>query len=180
MFAHPARCRTERESLAGWTSHRWPGSPRRRTRRRYRATVRSEMVKPSFRSSPCIFGAPQVGFSSATRRINVRISAVVAGRPPPARDRHFQKSRNPARCQPTTVSGFTTIRTSVHRDQTRRNVVQNNRSHGFKRGRGRFRLRTATCCRSARISRAVSCRLRKKTRTAERRARMNWDTNLRL
>jgi hypothetical protein len=26
----------------------------------------------------------------------------------------------------------------------------------------------------------VSCRLRKKTRTAERRARMNWDTNLRL
>jgi hypothetical protein len=53
--------------------------------------------------------------------------------------------RNPARCQPTTVSGFTTIRTSVHRDQTRRNVVENNRSHGFKRERGRFRLRTATC-----------------------------------
>jgi hypothetical protein len=36
-----------------------PGSPRRRIRRRYRATLRSGTTKPSFLISPWILGAPQ-------------------------------------------------------------------------------------------------------------------------
>ena len=104
------------------------------------------------------------------------IAAVVFGLPPRARDRHLQKSRNPARCQPTRVCGFATTRTSAQRDQTRRRPVQNNRSSGCNRGRGRFRLSTASCCRRARISIAVSSRVRKKTRTAARGTRMNSST----
>jgi hypothetical protein len=92
-------------------------------------------------------------------------------------DCHFQKSRNPARCQLTTVSGFTATRTSAHRDQMQWRVIQNSRSNGFNRGRGCFRLRRMSCCRKARISKAVSFRLRKKTRTAARRARMNRSMN---
>jgi FAD/FMN-containing dehydrogenase len=43
-------------------------------------------------------------------------------------DRHLQKSRNPARCQRTTVSGFTMTSTWLQRGQKRRKVVQNHRS----------------------------------------------------
>ena len=97
------------------------GSPRRgRRRRRYRATVRSEIAKPSFRSSPWIFGAPQSAFSIAMRRTRVRISSLTFGRPPRGRDRQRQYMRKPARCHPTTVSGFTMTRTSDHRGQMRR------------------------------------------------------------
>jgi hypothetical protein len=46
-------------------------------------------------------------------------------------------------CQPTTVSGFTMTRIS-DRGHMYRSVVQ--------KGRGRFRLSTATCCRRARTS----------------------------
>jgi hypothetical protein len=95
----------------------------------------------------CITAAPetasQLGFSCAKRRISARISAVDFGLPPRGRDR--QKSRNPARCQLTTVCGFTTTRTSAQRHQIRREAVQNSRSSGFNRGRGRFRLSTASC-----------------------------------
>jgi len=97
------------------------------------------MTNPSFWSSPWTLGAPQLGFSCAKRRISARISAVDFGLPPRARDRHLQKSRNPFRCQPTTVCGFTTTRTSAQRDQIRRKAVQNSRSSGFNRGRGCFR-----------------------------------------
>jgi hypothetical protein len=55
--------------------------------------------------------------------------------------------------------------------------VQNRRSREFNGGRGRFRLSTATCCRRARTSRAVSHRLRKKTRRADRMERMKSSTN---
>jgi hypothetical protein len=52
-------------SLWFWRNdnHDLLGSPRRRMRRRYRATVRSETTNPSFNSSPWIFGVPQSGFS---------------------------------------------------------------------------------------------------------------------
>ena len=139
--------------------------------------VRSQTTKPSFWSSPWILGAPQVGFSAARQPMSARISAVAFGLPARARDCHFQKSRNPARCQATTVSGFTATRTSAHRDQMQCRVIQNSRSNRFNRGRGRFRLRRMSCCRKARISRAVSFRLRKKTWTAARRARMNRSMN---
>ena len=67
--------------------------------------------------------------SSASWRMSARISAVAFGRPAGARDCHFQKSRNPARCQPTTVSGLTATKTSAHRDQTQRRIIQNSRSN---------------------------------------------------
>ena len=86
----------------------------------------------------------------------------------------------PARCQPTTVSGFTMRRTSAQRPPTRRSVVQSSRSKEFIFGRGRFRLRTATCCRGARIASARSLRLRKQTRTATRIAGMNSCRNSRF
>src|SRR5216684_4003364 len=46
--------------LARNATQRVARSPRRRTRRRYRATLRSETSKPSFKSSPWILGAPPV------------------------------------------------------------------------------------------------------------------------
>lgn len=106
------------------------------------------------------FLAPQSGFSSATRQIRPRISSVIFGRPPRRRDRQRQYSRKPARCQPTTVSGLTMMRTSDPRDQMSHRAVQNSRSTQFKGGRGRLGLRTATCCRRARTSSALSLRLR--------------------
>src|SRR5262249_18357152 len=72
------------------------GSPRHRTRRRYLATVRSETPKPSFRSSPWIFGAPQPTFSAAIRRRSVRIFSLTLGRPLRGRDRQRQYRRKPA------------------------------------------------------------------------------------
>src|ERR1035437_5950746 len=67
--------------------------------------------------------------------------------------------------------------TSVQRDQKWRRVVQKSLSKEFNIGRGRLRLSTATCCRRARTSRAVSLRLRKKTRTAAMNERMDSSTN---
>jgi hypothetical protein len=55
--------------------------------------------------------------------------------------------RNPARCQLTTVSGFTMTSTRAHLDHRRRRFIQNRRSHGLNLGRGFWRLRTPTCCR---------------------------------
>src|SRR5712692_9574814 len=58
--------------------------------------------------------------------------------------------------------------TSDQRGHRCRSVVQKKRSRRVNVGRGRWRLSTATCCRSARTSRAVSLRLRTNTRTAAR------------
>jgi hypothetical protein len=70
-------------SLWFWrnANHDLLGSPRRRMRRRYRATFRSETTNPSFNNSPWIFGAPQSGFSCTKRWIRVRVSSVIFGRP---------------------------------------------------------------------------------------------------
>jgi hypothetical protein len=51
-------------------------------------------------------------------------------------------------------------------DHRSRIVVQKTRSKMFRGGRGRFRLRTATCCRRARISNAVLFWLNWKRREA--------------
>ena len=59
-------------------------------------------------------GAPQFGLSAFIRRINWRISPLTFGRPGRRNlERNRQNSRNPARCQETTVSGLTMIRASV-------------------------------------------------------------------
>src|SRR5204863_7877017 len=82
--------------LARKASQRFAGSPRRRRRCRYLATVRSQTSKPSFRSSPWIFGAPQSEFSATMRRMRVRTSSLTLGRPPRGRDRQRQYRRKPA------------------------------------------------------------------------------------
>jgi hypothetical protein len=56
-----------------------------------------------------------------------------------------QYRRKPARCQPTTVSGFTITKASCQRGHVLRRTVQNSRSIALNRGRGRFLFRTATC-----------------------------------
>src|ERR1700681_3631531 len=58
--------------------------------------------------------------------------------------------------------------TSDHRGHRCRRVVQKKRSRRVNVGRGRWRLSTATCCRGARTSRAISLRLQTNTRSAAR------------
>jgi hypothetical protein len=65
------------------------------------------------------------------RVISWAISVLIGGRPMRF-DFHAQNRANPRRCQLITVSGFTIVRVSAHRDQTRES--------------------TASCCRSARFS----------------------------
>src|SRR5271166_1009224 len=64
-------------------------------------------------------GAPHVGFSATIRKIRARISWFTGLRPPLAwaLESHFQYSRKPARCQPTTVLGVTKMRGCFHRAQ---------------------------------------------------------------
>ena len=52
--------------------------------------------------------------------------------------------------------------------------------HEIQFWRGRFRVSTATCCRRARTSRAVSLRLRKNTRIPTMNERMNFKHELTL
>ncbi len=75
-------------------------------------------------------GAPHVGFSATMRKIKARISLFTGLRPTLALalESHFQYSRNPARCQPTTVLGVTRIRGSFHRAQRLSNPTQNSLS----------------------------------------------------
>src|SRR5262249_22583238 len=55
-------------------SQRWLGSAILGARRIQRETLRSEISKPSMRSSPWIRGARQVGFSATILKISSRIS----------------------------------------------------------------------------------------------------------
>jgi len=73
--------------------------------------------------------------------------------------------------------GFHEEQDVVQRDQHWWSEVQKSRSQKFNFGRGRFRFNTATCCRRASTSRAVSLRLRRKTRMATRKERMISNTN---
>lgn len=133
-------------------SQRWPGSPRRRNRLIYFATVRSEISKPSFSSSPWIRTPADVVHRPCLDEI--ANFCVDLRHPPRGRDRKRQYRRKLARCHPMTVSGLTTIRTSDHRSRTRRNVVQNNRSKHVSGGRRRWRLSMTACCRNASTSRS--------------------------
>ena len=55
-----------------------------------------------------------------------------------ALESHFQYSRKPARCQPTTVLGVTWMRGSFHRTQHFRNTTQNSLCAAVSRRRGRW------------------------------------------
>src|SRR5216684_2136490 len=65
--------------------------------------------KPSMRSSPCIRGAPHVGFSATMRKINSRTSFGVGLLPTCPRTLEIRRQyiQKPVRCQRTTVSGVT-------------------------------------------------------------------------
>src|SRR5260370_31671686 len=74
-----------------------------------REIVLSESSKPSMRSSPCIRGAPQVGFSATIWKINSRTSFGVGLLPTCFRtlEINLLYILEPVRCQRTTVSGVT-------------------------------------------------------------------------
>src|SRR5258706_10625141 len=56
-------------------------------------------------------GAPQSKFSALICRISARSSISIRGRPPRRRDFQRQQRRKPARCQLTSVSGWTIVTT---------------------------------------------------------------------
>ena len=107
--------------------------------------------------------APQVLFSATIRKIRSRSSLLVDLLPmrTPLREIHFQYSLNPARCQRTTVSGWTRIRAFRHPDHRRRSITQSSRSPFENRCCGRRRASTQSCCRNARFSNSRSRRARK-------------------
>src|ERR1017187_1702426 len=72
-------------------------------------------------------GAPHVEFSATIWKISARTSLLTAFRPPVGRalESHFQYSRKPAPCQPTTVRGVTRMRGFFHCAQSLRNPTQN-------------------------------------------------------
>ena len=83
---------------------------------------------------------------------------------------YAQNLPKPQRCHAITFAGLTTASTSAHRDQTRETRTQKARSMGRRGGRGRWRLSTASCCRSTRISATRLARGRKAATSAPGRA----------
>ncbi len=105
----------------------------------YLETVASEILMPSFMSSPWTRGAPQSGFSRLMRRMGSRTSRGTGGRPPiRRRDFQVQKRRKPFRCQAMTVSGFTVTSASRQAGRSRKSSTQTNRSNGRSDGRDDF------------------------------------------
>jgi hypothetical protein len=104
--------------------------------------LRNLQAELQFNSSPWILGATHVGFSPAMRRMSWRSSELTPGLPAARRESQRQYSRKPARCQPTTVSGFTMTSTSAHCDYICRSVAQYSRSHRPSLGRGFLGLST--------------------------------------
>src|SRR6266404_1998216 len=104
----------------------------------YLATVDWATAMPSLSNSPWIRGAPQPGFSVAMRRMSVRRSALIEGRPV-GRDRQRQKRRKPRRCQRMTVAGRTMASVSRQPGQDREllaqgEVLQNEVGAGTEQG----------------------------------------------
>src|SRR5580704_10028819 len=75
----------------------------------YLATLVWPISMPSLSNSPWIRGAPHSGLAMLILRISRRISTATVGRPERGRDFQRQYDLNPARCQRTTVSGFTIV-----------------------------------------------------------------------
>src|ERR1700730_15079493 len=109
--------------------------------------VLSESSKPSIRSSPCIRGAPQVGFSTTIRKINSRTFFGVGFLPTCLRTLENQPPvhTKPVRCQRTLVAGVTMMRDCFQADQTRRAITQKSISKRSRLGR-RCRRFSATSC----------------------------------
>ena len=98
-------------------------------------------------------GSDQVCILPRHPPTRARISLDTGGRPGfPRRDFHVQKSLNPLRCQPMTVSGLTITRAWRQPGHRQDRMTQKTLSAFRSDGRGLFRFRTATCCRRAWIS----------------------------
>jgi len=82
-------------------------------------------------------------------RISSRVSLGTLGRPAcPCRTFQVQYQRNPRRCQPITVAGFTIRSADRHRGQHWNNHTHKRRSACFNLGLGVFRCSTPIWCRS--------------------------------
>ena len=98
-----------------------------------------------------------------------RISGLRCGRPPRERDFHRQKSRQPCRCQRTTVSGATKLRCWRQPAQNPRARTHTSLSHTRSRARGRVRvgrISTASWWRRSKFSSTRSWRGRTRAKTA--------------
>lgn len=131
-------------------------------------------------------GAPQVGFSTTIRKISRRTSFGVCLLPTCvlALEISRQYKRKPSRCQPTTVSGVTTIKDCFHPDQNRRTATQKSLSSAPILGLGCRRFSTASCWRSARFSMRRFRRARTRRNSVPKHRKMNrnmaWSYNRRV
>ena len=91
------------------------------------------------------------------------------GRPDRRRLFHVQYRLNPARCQPTTVSGRTRCSDCRHLVHNLDRQIQKIRSNSVSRGRRSRAFHTASCCRSARFSSANSRCVRRQLLTVPKR-----------
>ena len=125
--------------------------------------VGSETSKPSIFNSPWMRGAPHVEFSATIRKISSRNSLLTHFLPARTRRResHVQYSLNPARCQRTTVSGWTRINACIHSGQNRRKITQNSLPDVETCARGYRCFRTTSCWLSTKFSSSRSRRERK-------------------
>src|ERR1700730_2709408 len=99
-------------------------------------------------------GAPQRELLRLIIRIRFRTSCGTQGRPRlPRWIFHVQNNRKPLRCQATTVSALTIIRTDFQSPQSFRTQTQKIRSAGVSLSRlGADLRKTESCCRKARFS----------------------------
>src|SRR5450631_9693 len=171
--------------LLRMAAHRLAGSGRLGALRIQRNTVRSERSKPSIFSSPWMRGEPHVEFSATMRKISSRNSLLTHFLPVRTRCResHVQYSLNPARCQRTTVSGWTRINACVHSGQSCRKITQKNLPEMETCGRGYRCFRTTSCWRRAKFSssrsrRELKMRVKKTTKDLNRHSMKSvsyWD-----
>ena len=101
-------------------------------------------------------------------RISRRISSSTVGRPPRRPDFQRQYNRNPARCQRTTVPGFTIANASQTLGNNRYRPTNTNRSMTPKESfSGAVRRKTFICCRNVRISASSATRDRNRSTTIQ-------------
>src|SRR5579863_6627795 len=130
------------------------GSRRGPPRFKYFATVRGETRIPSFIfSSLAIRSSPQMGFSTAIFRIRSRRFPGKRGLPV-GLDFHRQKSRNPLRCQRSSVSAFTFISASRHGNIRLRVTIIHRVESSARRGLIFRSWNSASCFRRKRFSAA--------------------------
>jgi hypothetical protein len=119
---------------------------------------------------------PRSGLARLMSRINLRISGGILGLPPRRLDFQRQNSRNPARCQRTTVSGRTMDSASTMPGTRRYSPTKTNRSKVPKTNLFReVRRSTLICCRRTRISASSLTLERNKLISADHQQHENID-----